>query len=110
MSSANTTVTRSDVIGPDNMLIIPCRPGGKLAEGRYLVLREDGSILLEIHYHYGVPEGLFRDYWMNGQLGSEGYFKNGVPDGIWKYYRADGTTEERQFVNGREVTQYWKPS
>jgi hypothetical protein len=108
-SPSPTELQRSDVIGPDGYLLNPCQIFGKLLDGPCVVFRENGLVLLEITYLHGVPHGPFRDYWLNGQLGSEGEFNNGKLDGIWKYAHLDGSVEERRYVEGLEISTLSQP-
>ena len=38
----------------------------------------------------GKEEGLWRDYYPNGQLAAEGQYRNGVEVGQWRYLSPDG--------------------
>ncbi len=42
----------------------------------------------------GFKQGLFREYFENGQLRSEGEYKNSKPVGEWKYYYPNGIIEQ----------------
>ena len=38
----------------------------------------------------GKKDGLWEEYWDNGQLYSKGHYKDGKRDGLWKYFYQDG--------------------
>ena len=60
---------------------------------------EEDQALLELKHsvsnnHYGIKDGEFNSWYLNGNQESVGYFKNDVMDGQWKWY----------FENGKEST------
>lgn len=40
-----------------------------------------------------TKEGIFKEYYENGQLLAEGFYKNGVEEGVHKWYSANGKLE-----------------
>jgi len=43
----------------------------------------------------GKWDGLYEDYWANGQLWEKGTYKDGEKDGLWESYHENGQLEER---------------
>ena len=58
----------------------------------------------------GKREGLWREWWSNGQLMREGNYVKGEREGLWKYWYENGQLEwEGNYVNGLfhgEVKEY----
>lgn len=82
---------------------------GWVPNGRYIVLREDGTRFLEISYRHGVLHGPYVDFWRNGKVSSEGQHDKGEQEGIWHFYNEDGTISAIiHFKDGKgiEDTQY----
>jgi antitoxin component YwqK of YwqJK toxin-antitoxin module len=74
----------------------------------------------EIHYRYSrylsgdqsswIRNGLFRSYYRNGKLSSEGFYEDGREQGVWKDFHENGRlAAEGQFESGKEVGiwRYW---
>ena len=38
----------------------------------------------------GKKDGLWEEYWDNGQLVYKGHYKDGKKDGLWEYFNKDG--------------------
>ncbi|MGQ1889590.1 tetratricopeptide repeat protein [Thermophagus sp. OGC60D27] len=55
-------------------------------------------------YHYnneGLLDGLYEEYYKNGNIKSRGYYKDGQQDGAWDNYRPTGELEtENYFLKG----------
>jgi antitoxin component YwqK of YwqJK toxin-antitoxin module len=64
----------------------------KLPNGVWLVYyKEDSSkVYLKARFRNGVQEGLFRLYWLNGNIWVKGNFKNGLADGERVIYNERG--------------------
>ena len=67
----------------------------------------------EIHYRYSrylapdrsrwIRHGLFRAYYKNGQLASEGTYRDGLEDGPWCDYHENGQIAAKgSYQNGQE--------
>lgn len=74
----------------------------------------------EIHFRYSrylsldqsswIRHGLFRSYYSNGKLSSEGFYEDGRAQGVWKDFHENGRlAAEGQFESGKEVGiwRYW---
>ena len=75
---------------------------------RFLVRgKPDGLIERETTYLNGKVEGLYRFYYQNGQLRSEGNKKNGKEDGFWKHWWEDDgkLSEEVIYKDGVIISQ-----
>ena len=80
-------------------------PKGRPLKGRFVVLRENGQVHVEIEYGHGVVHGLYRDYWSNGKLACEGKFHDGKQEGLWQFYDDDGAISEKVvFKAGKEIS------
>ena len=44
----------------------------------------------------GKREGLWVEYWMNGQLQSEGAYKDGRKEGLWVHHHANGQLDSKE--------------
>jgi antitoxin component YwqK of YwqJK toxin-antitoxin module len=54
-----------------------------------------------------VRHGLFRSYYRNGTLASEGNYVDGAEDGLWTEYHENGRMAARgHYKNGEEVGQW----
>jgi antitoxin component YwqK of YwqJK toxin-antitoxin module len=109
----------SDQTRPDNILDIasvrdqagrirPEFPGvdalGRIPHGRYIVLRDDGTILLEISYCEGLVHGPYLELWSTGQVACKGQYQEGKQEGRWYYFHEDGTLMEvLNFKAGKEL-------
>lgn len=55
---------------------------------------KDGVLLKKLHVNrrntYGMPEGIYMDFYSNYKVKVEGYFKNGKRNGQFKYYSPYG--------------------
>lgn len=72
----------------------------------------------QVHYRYArymaddgsrwLRHGLFKAYYPDGTVASEGYFKDGVEDGPWRDFHANGhVAAEGAYEQGKEVGS-WK--
>lgn len=60
-----------------------------------------------------IRHGLFRHYYPNGQLASEGHYDNGFKVGLWSDYHENGTlAAEGQYDSGKMhgAWHYWDDS
>jgi antitoxin component YwqK of YwqJK toxin-antitoxin module len=74
-----------------------------IRHGLFRAYYEDGTLASEGHYEHGQESGLWRDYHANGQLAAEGEYVLGLEHGIWKYWNPNGTLEsETLYVEGKE--------
>lgn len=89
--------------------IHPKDGSGWVPNGRYIVLRKDGTRFLEISYRHGILHGPYVGFWPNGKVSSEGQHDNGKQEGIWHFYNDDGAIHAiTHFKDGKgiEDTQY----
>ena len=68
----------------------------------------------EIHYRYSrklsddgtrwIREGLFTDYYRNGNIASTGLYVDGLENGHWKDYHENGQlAAEGDYADGKEI-------
>jgi antitoxin component YwqK of YwqJK toxin-antitoxin module len=77
-------------------------------DGEYRVKDDNGRLRVIISFSAGVVHGLYKDFWSNGHIASEGEFVNGYRQGFWRHYNKDGTFRETiHFVDSKEVVD-WK--
>lgn len=50
----------------------------------------DGALASEGQYVDGLEDGLWLDFHKNGQLAAEGHYKDGEAVGVWKFWNEDG--------------------
>ncbi len=64
---------------------------------------KNGKIIAEgILTDAGKKEGLWKEYYLDGSLKSEGYYKEDKKTGKWKYYYPNGQLEETgEYVDGK---------
>ena len=53
----------------------------------------DGAVSSEGLYEHGSEHGMWRTYHENGQLASEGNYIQGIEAEDWKFWSSDGTPE-----------------
>ena len=58
--------------------------------GLFRAFYENGSLASEGNYTHGVEHGVWRDYHENGQLAAEGNYENGVEAGEWRHWESTG--------------------
>ena len=69
---------------------------------------EDGKQGIEKRFYQknGKWHGELKEYWENGNIGSEGNYKDGIQDGLWKEYYENGQLKwEGEYTEG-EVMSY----
>ena len=49
----------------------------------------------------GKRHGVYKTYYMNGSIKSEGTFSNGLHNGLFKYYSNNGIYMEREYADGQ---------
>jgi antitoxin component YwqK of YwqJK toxin-antitoxin module len=89
--------------------IHPKDDSGWVPNGKYVVLRENGQLHIELTYREGILHGPYLDYWSNGKVSCEGQYYDGKQDGMWHFYTDNGVIHAIiQFKNGKviEDTQY----
>jgi antitoxin component YwqK of YwqJK toxin-antitoxin module len=63
---------------------------------------EGGAPWSEVRYKDGRPDGLWRTWWSNGRLKSEGEYRAGDLHGTWRTWFEDGAPQtEQTFVLGK---------
>ena len=97
-----------------NLAEIPFDTGGiRFRYSRYLALDgmrwirhglfrsyyKDGSLASQGAYEHGKEEGMWRDYHENGELAAEGSYREGSKVGVWNYWDETRTAEEPE-ING----------
>ena len=69
-----------------------------IRDGLYQEFYENGNVASEGLYHEGLEEGAWKDYHENGNLAAEGNYSKGKETGIWRYYDEEGNfTEDEDF-------------
>lgn len=72
----------------------------------------------EVHFRYSrklsddgekwIRDGLFTEYYQNGNLASEGMYSEGLEEGHWKDYHENGNlAAEGDYKNGEEVGKWY---
>ncbi|MCG8700827.1 MAG: hypothetical protein MI922_22425, partial [Bacteroidales bacterium] len=59
-------------------------------------------------YTSGLMDGVWKHYYINGELRYEGSYIQGNPDGKHVHLYADGTLKEEQFYNSGLKVKHWK--
>jgi uncharacterized protein YdhG (YjbR/CyaY superfamily) len=59
----------------------------------------------EINASYPKKSGEFKEFYLSGNLKTQGHIKNGEKNGIWHWYRSDGSLlKVEQFKSGVKVS------
>ncbi len=53
-----------------------------------------GTSQYEASFRTGDLDGLYKQFYSNGQMKIEGHYKNGLPQGTWNFYRKNGKLRE----------------
>lgn len=61
-------------------------------DGKMLFHAENGNMLADYKYEYGILHGPVKKYFNNGKLCMEGNYVSGVREGIFTFYAPDGKT------------------
>ncbi|SIS40038.1 Antitoxin component YwqK of the YwqJK toxin-antitoxin module [Zobellia uliginosa] len=64
-----------------------------------------GNKYVEKEYKDGIVDGIYKEYYPNGELATEGQYVKGQREGKWKYYKAGKVTREIQFKNDSQVSE-----
>jgi len=78
---------------------------GKM-EGLWVQYWRDGEVLSKCHYKNGERDGLWVEYHENGQLRWKGEIKDGEREGPWESFDEDGTRDSEgsgTYKNGVKV-------
>jgi hypothetical protein len=75
-------------LGKDGLLYIAGTD--KLFNG---IFKDTANFIIEFNVVNGVKNGIFKTYFLNGQLEKEGYIKNNKNFGEWRYYYENGQLE-----------------
>ena len=67
-----------------------------IREGLFQEFYENGNVSSEGSYVDGLEEGYWKDYRENGNLAAEGYYSKGEEVGIWRYYDENGNFQEEE--------------
>jgi antitoxin component YwqK of YwqJK toxin-antitoxin module len=62
-----------------------------IRDGLFRAYYENGILASEGNYSDGLENGLWRDYHVNGQIAAEGSYISGVEAVDWRYWDHDGT-------------------
>jgi antitoxin component YwqK of YwqJK toxin-antitoxin module len=86
---------------------------GDIAQGVMREYSQEGKIIKSFIYNNGVviaegivdEKGLYQGFWkefyLNGNIKSEGEYKNGKKTGKWKYYHENGKIEQEGSYNSK---------
>lgn len=67
-----------------------------IRDGLFQEFYQNGNLASEGSYDDGLEEGPWKDYHENGNLAAEGNYSKGEETGIWRYYDEDGNFEEEE--------------
>lgn len=67
-----------------------------IRDGLFQDFYKNGNVGSEGLYVNGLEEGYWKDYHENGNLAAEGNYSKGKETGIWRYYDEDGNFEEEE--------------
>ena len=62
-----------------------------IRHGLFRAYYPDGELASEGHYVDGLENGLWRDFHKNGQLAAAGHYQNGEEVGVWEFWNEDGS-------------------
>ncbi|TWF40350.1 MORN repeat protein [Chitinophaga polysaccharea] len=77
------------------------------ANGQYFLLKkifnEKDVLIEEIRLNEdSVPDGMYKEYFLNGKIKSKGFYRDGIKDSVWTYYSDSGSIkEERNWFGGK---------
>src|SRR5687768_12566236 len=107
---AKPTIVRREMVPPEKY------PDGKVrverqvayysdnhveADGMYREFYPNGQLFVEGQYQRGRQHGEWTFYFDNGKINRKATYNNGQPDGAWDVFRPDGTlSAKRSFKNG----------
>ncbi len=57
----------------------------------------------EWNFKVGIKDGLYRGWYENEQLKSQGYYCDGKKEGDWKYWNKDGSMKSEKIWNKGEL-------
>lgn len=78
--------------------------GGKPLHGIYYVSSKSGSLLVQGKFDLGLKDGIWKYWYINGELKKVETWKNGKLNGSQINYSRSGKIEtELQFKNGKEI-------
>ncbi len=77
-------------------------PDGKtwIRHGLFRAYYQDGQLASEGLYEHGLETGIWHDFHENGRLAAEGEYKNGRRCGVWKFYDEAGRLESEEEPDG----------
>ena len=64
-----------------------------IKHGLFRSFYENGQLQSEGQYQHGAEEGLWRDFHENGQLAAEGSYHQGEEMGEWRFWNDDGSPD-----------------
>ena len=64
-----------------------------IRHGLFRAFYRNGQLKSEGQYEHDAEQGLWRDYHENGQLAAEGLYENAEEAPGWKYWNSDGVPE-----------------
>ena len=92
----------------NNITRIKGKFDGKTPIDKWYIFFDDGN--LKAHYNYtkeGIIDGIFAEYFRNGQLKTAGRFKNNKQTELWKTFYISGIIEtEGEMLNGLRYKQW----
>lgn len=67
-----------------------------IKHGLFRAYYPDGNIASEGVYENGNESGLWQDFHENGNMASEGEYKNGIKVKIWRFWNSNGELEDEE--------------
>tara|TARA_B100000676_G_C18061779_1_gene838258 strand:+ start:2122 stop:2349 length:228 start_codon:yes stop_codon:yes gene_type:complete len=74
-----------------------------LKDGVWFNYYDNGQLYYRGKFHGGKKDGTWITYWSNGQLESKGDWKDGKREGPWELYDPSGGSRSGTFKNGELV-------
>lgn len=68
-----------------------------IREGLFEEYYQNGNLASEGLYNDGLEDGYWKDYYENGNIAAEGYYSKGKEIGKWRYYDEQGKVEEEDY-------------
>lgn len=85
----------------NNYYVPPFTEG--LLHGRYADYAENGNLLTEGSYRYGLRENEWTEVSRDGKLTGKGLYRHGKKTGVWRYYHNQQIVELIEFSEGKEI-------
>ena len=68
----------------------------KLEDSSWEIYSKSGQLEVWESHKNGRLEGVFEQYFGNGNLFRKGNYKDGKKDGLWEYFNKDGTIKKTE--------------